>query len=106
MSDVRHVWLWAAGERYSGVSDDEGSAKEAAMSCLLRGDAARVERALFLLGAGPVARYEPLGVGWQAVRPWDGPMVWKPLHAGTRGRDAYPGGYFFPAGHGLRATPP
>jgi hypothetical protein len=77
MNEALHVWLWTSGDRYSGVTDDEGAAKHAAMERLKRGDAARVERAIFSLGAGPVGSYIPVGEGWKTVRPWRGPMTWE-----------------------------
>jgi hypothetical protein len=76
VSEVLHVWLWTAG-RWSGVTDDEQTAKERAGSHLLRGDAARVQRAVFTFGAGPVGSYIPVGEGWKTIRPWQDPMTWE-----------------------------
>ncbi|MCW2931289.1 MAG: hypothetical protein JWM19_2251 [Actinomycetia bacterium] len=75
MNEARYVWLWTAG-RWSGVTDDEDIAKERAASRLLRGEAGRVERAVFSLGAGPVGSYIRVGKGWATIRPWQGPMTW------------------------------
>jgi hypothetical protein len=72
------VWLWEAGQRHSGVTDHEDDAKKAAVACLLRGEKARVERAAYVFGF-PVSRYWRLGVGWEATRPWRGPVTWEDL---------------------------
>jgi hypothetical protein len=73
------VWLWEAGDRYSGVTDDESAAKLAAMERLRRGDAARVESAVWTMGAGPVGSYILVGEGWRTIRPWHGPMTWEQI---------------------------
>jgi hypothetical protein len=70
------VWLWEAGGRYSGVTGDPEHAKETAAERLKRGEAAHVERAIFMLGAGPVGDYVRTGTGWRTLRPWRGPMTW------------------------------
>jgi hypothetical protein len=72
------VWLWDAGERHSGVTDDPEQAKEAAAACLLRENVARVERAVVSF-AWATGNYIRTGEGWQAIRPWRGPMTWEPL---------------------------
>lgn len=77
-----NVWLWDAGERFAGVSDDKEAAKEAAAGCLGRGDAARVELAVVVLGWP--SRYARTGEGWRSVRPWRGPMEWVQLAGGRR----------------------
>ena len=70
-----NVWLWDAGERYSGVADSLEAAKEGATACLKRGDAARVERATVCFGMR--TDYIRTGECWRAVRPWRGPMEWQ-----------------------------
>ncbi|MCW2934328.1 MAG: hypothetical protein JWM19_5290 [Actinomycetia bacterium] len=76
MNEALHVWLWTAG-RWSGVTGDEQTAKQRAGSRLLRGHAARVQRAVFTLGAGPVGSYIPIGDGWKTIRPSRGPITWE-----------------------------
>lgn len=71
------VWLWDASERYTGITDDENEAMESAMSYLKPGDAARVELAIFTLGAGPVGSYIRTGTGWRIVLSRHGPMEWE-----------------------------
>jgi hypothetical protein len=73
------VWLWEAGDRYSGITDDPGCARETAAGLLRRGDAARVEMAMAWLGAGGYAVYHRTGEGWKAFRPWRDPVAWEPL---------------------------
>lgn len=72
------VWLWSAGDRYCGVTDDQDAAMAAAGDRLPPGDVAAVQRAAFSLAPGPVGRYIPIGEGWTATAPADGPLAWQP----------------------------
>jgi hypothetical protein len=80
------VWLWdAAGPHRAGrgVTDNDTSARLAAEACIRSGDAtaARVERAVTVLGVPTLsAGYQRTGHGW-AARPRDGQITWEPLPA-------------------------
>ena len=75
------AYLWEAGDRYSGITDDPEYGRETAAERLKPGDAARVESAMAWLGADGYAVYFRTGEGWNAMRPRNGAMTWEQIAA-------------------------
>jgi hypothetical protein len=73
------AWLWEAGVRHRGVTDDPERAKEAAAACLMRGEAARVEQAIVTFAGTGTGSYVCTGTGWKALRPRRGPVTWEEI---------------------------
>jgi hypothetical protein len=78
------VWLWDApgpDRTGRGITDDGARARHAAEGCIRSGQAtaARVERAVTVLGIHTLATgYQRTGDGWSA-RQHDGQITWTPL---------------------------
>jgi hypothetical protein len=81
------VWLWQAGGpgRFTGVTDDDHAARQAAARCITSGqaDTATVEAAALVLGVSSLLDfYQRTGTGWTARRSGRG-VCWVPFAPGV-----------------------